>query len=196
MKALKMVSQSIDEIIHISILALLAATLAESFTVKYYDCAAPKLLHKYSVKTTCKDEGVIDLKNTTVESWDLLQVKSGTETDGFSCQKVVSNWKYYCGAYSHIKLVAVPHIEVFQPVTVATCKRWVNSKQYVTPDGKSHPLIAPGITIMWSEDLGAIHATGSISCAGQSLKVGDQIIESTLEVSQIKIVIQLSLIHI
>ena len=190
METLKLVLQSINGIIHIAILALLTTTLVESFTVKYYDCTAPKLLHKYSTTTMCKDEAVIGIKNTTIEKWDLLQTKTATETDGYSCQKIVSSWRFYCGAYSHLKLVAVPHIEIFEPIAVATCKRWVNSRQYTTPGGKSHPLTVPGITILWNEDLGAIHAKGSISCAGQDLKINDEIITSTLAVSQLKIVIQ------
>ena len=54
----------INVITYITILTLLTTTLAGSFTVKYYDCTAPKLLHKYSTKTMCKDEAVIDQKNT------------------------------------------------------------------------------------------------------------------------------------
>ena len=77
---------------------------------------------------------------------------------------------FYCGACSHMKMIKVPEVEVYESLTVGECRGSVNKTQFQTQDGTIHPLIIPGENVMWSENLRSIHAEGSISCNGESLR--------------------------
>ena len=133
-------------------IALLIFTLCisgrQTFTVRYYDCDAPKLLHRYSVSTVCRDEPSVPV-DVNLQAWDVLQMREQSESSGFSCRKVITKFWFYCGAYSHMKIIRFPEVEVYESLTVGECRGFVNKKQFQTQDGTIHPLIRGEYFLQW-----------------------------------------------
>ena len=58
-------------------------------------------------------------------------------------------------------------------------------------DGNTHTVSLNSENIIHSFDLGTIHTSGEgIACQGETYRIGDQIIQNIVKVSQIKIVLQ------
>ena len=158
------------------------------YTLSYYNCDEPKITARYSLKSTCAQHQYDELGNSTSD-WDLLQQIDFSEVSGFSCQLVVTHFYLMCGAFSHVKFEKVPEVELSETVSVATCRSWARNKKFQTKDGNKHALSVPGVTILSLNDLGVLDPSGSVACQGQSLKIGSQVVEQSLILSQYRVIV-------
>ena len=153
-----------------TVLVILSLSFTEAYRLKYFDCGSSKLIHRYPVSTACSKPLE---ENATVLHMDLLQKIDYSESPGWSCEKKVSRFKYYCGYYGHFKVLEVPEIEISVTISPEDCRKYVNSKKYRTTDGASHMLQVPGETILSMNEKGVIHEKGSISCDGEKVKINN-----------------------
>ena len=124
-------------------------------------------------------------KNSTVLHMDLLQKIDYSESSGWSCEKKISRFSYYCGVYGHFKVLEVPEVELPVPISPEDCRKYVNSKKYRSMDGTSHLLSVPGETILSLNEKGVIHEKGSVSCDGEQVKIDNEIIDRVIVLANI-----------
>ncbi|MCP3663672.1 MAG: hypothetical protein GY696_14485 [Gammaproteobacteria bacterium] len=68
---------------------------------------------------------------TTFEVLTLAEVR---EVLGWSCEVNVSEWRYRCSVYSHMKLSGVAHLLRHSPVTGDDCRWMVRHQEYIPED--------------------------------------------------------------
>ena len=129
-------------------------------------------------------------KNSTVLHMDLLQKIDYSESSGWSCEKKISRFSYYCGVYGHFKVLEVPEVELPVPISPEDCRKYVNTKKYKSMDGTSHLLTVPGETILSLNEKGVIHEKGSVSCDGEQVKINNEIIDRIIVLAQHRIIIR------
>ena len=151
-------------------------------SIKYYDCSSPKEVQTYRVENSCV---VSNTTKLTSKGYTILQDRTLDSMIGFSCQITRSTLTEYCGSFSHNKLAKAPDIEIHHPLTVEQCLHVVNTQKFLNKDIK-----IGGETTIHTQDLGVILTNdNSISCRGQPTKIGDNVINDILQVSQWKVVI-------
>ena len=168
----------------------------EGHQVSYHDCSRPTNLERLDAYTSCgrMDDG----KRTEHEEYYLLQRVRNQRTTGYKCQKEVSDFRFYCGSFSHMKLLQTPTIDVTEPVTPEQCRAWVTTQQYwggssseasrpYGPSPTSRDLILGGTTVLAVNALGVIHPEGAVSCEGEKVRVGGELLSNIIELQQVKI---------
>ena len=175
-----------------ALVVLAISTLSEysdaAYTVDYYDCNVPTQISTYQHTEICKHYTNHSSQPTT---YTLLQRRLVDKLSGYSCKITRSTWTQYCGAYSHAKMARPPEIEIPEPGSTLQCHQLIRQGVFTTLDGKTHPVKLDTENIMNSFDLGTIHTTGDgIACQGENYRIGDQIIQQIVRVSQYKVIIQ------
>ena len=172
---------------------ILSQMTAEGHQIAYNDCSKPENLERIDAYTACgrHDNGL----NTEHEEYTLLQRTRSQKTTGFRCRKEVSDFRFYCGSFSHMKLLQTPIIDVTESITPEQCRAWVTTQQY---QGKrmSYPvghvtetrdLVLGGTTVLAVNALGVIHPKGTVSCEGEKISVGGEILQNIIDLQQVKI---------
>lgn len=155
--------------------------------ISFNDCSDSRIVHRLSTDGACQAPPV---SNKTRGEYQLLQEIGYQTVDGWSCEIRHSTFEFYCGVYSHLKLIKIPDIEISLPVTPGECRKFVNQHKYRTKNGGSHVLNIPGETILQVNDLGVLHPSGTVSCQGQDAKIDNEIVERVLILSQYRITIR------
>ena len=157
------------------------------YNLKYYDCTKPENLKLFN--KVCVNENSVE--NGDMEEWTLLQIEQSVETNGWSCQARKSTFEYYCGAFSHVKIMKIPSIDVPVSLTPEHCRMLVTTQSIGLPFLHTPTAVKlGGETIISVSAHGLIHDTEKkVSCEGESLKVGDTIIDEVLELDQWRITI-------
>ena len=168
-------------------LAFSATMIVNAFELDYYDCHSAKTIHRYPTSSACRS---IEAENSTTENWDLLQKVDETETSGWSCEVRVSSFTVFCGVYGHNKLINIPTIELNEPVTAGECNVFANRRTFRDHDRRQHALTIPGETIISNYDKGIIKSSGDISCVGETMKIGDEVIERVLVLTQYRVTVR------
>ena len=171
-----------------TLLLLLLVVKGICYSIDYYDCNNVDKIHRYQIDDLCNDKDPID---TTPTDYSIVQLVTNKELQGYSCQVIRSMWTFYCGAYSHYKLMAVPDIEVTQNLSKMECQQLISTKIFKTPDGKSHQISLQATIVIKSEDLGLIKdGDDKVSCEGEEYRIGRNIINNVLKVSQYKVTLK------
>ena len=164
------------------------AQLTSSYRIKYHDCLKPNHVVTYNLNEVCKNEGVLE---TEKETLTLLQQRQFDKTSGYSCQITKSTFLLYCGAFSHTKLASPPIIEVSVPLTGRECESLVATEKFRSMEGGTHPVKLGTESIFHVTEKGLLHSSANaITCEGQTMKIGDNIVSNMLEVSQYKVILQ------
>ena len=171
-----------------SLLFLLDLETNNAYTIDYWDCNSIEKTHRYEIENICSND---DLGVSKLTDYSILQIVEKKDSKGFSCQITRSTFLFFCGAFSHFKIMDVPDIQITEPINSMECRNLVNRKTYTTPDGKTHPIKLQGVNLIKSEDLGLIKdGDNSVSCQGEKMKVGQNIIDNVLKVSQFTIIVR------
>ena len=171
-----------------TLLLLLLVVKGICYSIDYYDCNNVDKIHRYQIDDLCNDKDPID---TTSTDYSIVQLVTNKELQGYSCQVIRSMWTFYCGAYSHYKLMTVPDIEVTQHLSKMECQQLISTKIFKTPDGKSHQISLQATIVIKSEDLGLIKdGDDKVSCEGEEYRIGRNIINNVLKVSQYKVTLK------
>ena len=154
-----------------------------SYSITYYDCGTPKEVKTYQVEESCK---YVNNTPKSSKTYTLLQERTLETLTGFSCRVTRSTLTEYCGSFSHNKLAKPPEIEMHHPLTVEECLHMVNTQSFLSKEIK-----IGAETTLWKEDLGVILITdNAISCRGQSTKIGNNVVNDILQVSQYRITVE------
>ena len=159
-----------------------------AYSIDFYDCSNTDKIHRYMVDDLCTNEDpILD----TATEYSILQLVTKKDMTGYSCQITKSSFLFYCGSFSHYKLMDVPSIEITEPINSMECRNLVDKRQFETPDGKRHKILLQGTNVIKSQDLGLIKdGNDKVSCEGEKYKIGGSIINNVLKVSQFKIIIR------
>ena len=103
--------------------------------ISFNDCSDSRIVHRLSTDGACQAPPV---SNKTRGEYQLLQQIGYQTVDGWSCEIRHSTFEFYCGVYSHLKLIKIPDIEISLPVTPGECRKFVNQHKYRTKNGGSH----------------------------------------------------------
>ena len=106
--------------------------------IKVNDCNIPISLRKYVIPEHCLTSGFTPNTNMMQEKLPgTIIVKERIDSiSGAVCVARKSQFRGYCGAYSHWKFMQVPEIEVGINVSPQVCQKALREKQFVAPDGK------------------------------------------------------------
>lgn len=170
--------------------------MVEGHQISYNDCSKPQNIEVIDAHTSCgrSDDDIKDMD----ENYYLLQRTRSQKTSGYKCRKEVSDFKFYCGSFSHMKLLQTPTIDVTEAVTPEECRAWVTTQQYQSSSmayplsgapGQTYTqdLILGGTTVLAINALGVIHPQGSVSCEGEKVRVGGELLSNIIELQQVKI---------
>ena len=167
---------------------LILCVNVETYTIRYNDCTKPNKVTEYRTDSNCKNIPAVNQEKKEIQ---ILQEITDEKLKGYSCSIVTSRFTYYCGSFSHIKLAKVPEIEVNEDITPLKCHDLVNSRKFRTRDGMSHPLTMNTEVLIKSVELGEVKdANNAVSCKGQTVNIGGELIDDILIITQTKVVIQ------
>lgn len=170
----------------VNLLIFLSVALCD-YTLKYFDCAKPEKLTYYYYEN-CVNGQVV---STKPEEWNLIQVEDQVRTSGWSCQVKRSTFTFMCGLWSYTKIMKIPSVDINVEVSPQMCSSMVNSLTFGLPYIPKPVSIKLGTeNIISINELGMIHTEHStVSCEGQSAKVGNTVIGEVLELDQWRIII-------
>ena len=129
--------------------------------------------------------------STETEEWNLIQVENQVKTSGWSCQVKRSTFTFMCGLWSYTKIMKIPSVDINVEVSTQMCSSLVNTLTFGLPYIPKPISIKLGAeNIISINELGLIHTEHStVSCEGQSAKIGDTVIGEVLELDQWRIII-------
>ena len=86
------------------------------YSLEYYDCRYPTKINKFARPTVC-DPLAAEEEVATRSSFEVLTLAEVREVPGWSCEVIVSEWRYRCSVFSHMKLSGVLHLLRHSAVT-------------------------------------------------------------------------------
>lgn len=109
----------------------------KTYQVKYHDCSNPKTIGRYDALEACNGEGK---KESSEEKFiQFLAPLKVKDTEGVRCYVKASVLTYFCGAWSHLKVAAVPKISEPRAVTPSQCESMLHERVYRDPmSGQTH----------------------------------------------------------
>ncbi len=93
----------------------------------------PTKINKFARPTVC-DPFAADEEVATRTTFEVLTLAEVREVPGWICEIIVSEWRYRCGVFSHMKLSGVPHLLRHSPVTGDDCRGMVRRQEYIPED--------------------------------------------------------------
>ena len=121
----------------------------------------------------------------------LIQNNPVLKRDGYSCEKIISTFDVFCGAFSHQKMAEIPKIEVREKVSIAECKNWIGRRKVVSTQGVTTVLEMDTENIIYSTPIGEFGTSNhNIQCEGQSVKIRGKVVDNLVELQQVKIILK------
>jgi len=157
----------------------------EKYTVNYSNCKKPTKVKELDLYSACgTDED--DMEEAT--SYTILTPRRHKKLYGYACTVTRSTFTYYCGAFSHTKILSTPEIERQVYVSDQQCRQMSRSGVYVDAFGASHTITVGATTVFQVNDKGVLHESGgTVSCQGETMKVGNDIVQNILKISEYKV---------
>lgn len=161
-----------------------------SFQIRYKDCSSPKNIKRYQYNE-CENFNQENAKENQTQRYAILQKIRDKKLTGFKCRVVYSRFTLMCGVWSHERLISIPEIEIKMDVTEEQCKNMVKTSSFQSKYD-NHGVAIGEETVFAVNELGMTHTenSGKVWCQGQKLKIGDQIIDDALVMTQYKVSIQ------
>ena len=158
---------------------------SDTASIKFHDCSSPSNRHELDLTTACHED-----TSFSNNKYDLtiLQTRGHNIYNGYRCKVVRSTLSVFCGAFSHMKVISVPEIEINEPITASECYTAARRGRYTDHTGRTRDVQLDGITIFAINDLGVIHEDGgNIDCEGEDAKVSGEIVHQVVKLSQYKV---------
>lgn len=110
---------------------------------------------------------------------------------GYTCKVQRSSFTVYCGAFSHLKLIQIPEIEVSEVISGDACYTAARKGKYRDHTGRDRSVTVGSTTIWTTNELGSLHDNdGTISCAGEDAKISGTLVHQVLRLSQYKVTVK------
>ena len=74
--------------------------LLSKYSAQLFDCGLPRKIQTLQIPETCEDRSA-ELERETLRETYVLSPRKLKKTSGVMCRATVSEFRGYCGAYSH-----------------------------------------------------------------------------------------------
>lgn len=160
-------------------------TSIERYTINYHDCRKPTDLQEINLDQAC---GLEDDMEVDERTYTILTPRHHQPMRGYTCSVVRSTFTYYCGAFSHTKILKAPNVEIKEKMDVQQCLGILQGNQFQDHYGGSHKISINKVNIFTVNERGVLHEdNGRVSCQGEQMKVGNDIVQDVLKLSQYKV---------
>ena len=159
-----------------------------------YWCGDPSKVQNMGFVNTPQCSSRAKVAKTEEVVYQLIHEIKHQKTKGYSCQVSMTRVARYCGVYDH-QTVFTPYNQYDVPVSIsmAMCQDWHSRLIYEDTAGKAHPLMEDTVNIVRFEALGNTYVapgSGEVSCNGQDLRWGDEVIHNVLVEVQVRITLK------
>lgn len=161
--------------------------------IRIHDCNIPVSLRKYVIPADCMmTSSKIPMKNLKERISGTIVVEEQIQAiSGAVCVATKSQFRGYCGAYSHWKFMSVPEIEVGINVSPQICQKALREKQFMAPDGKMLSVdLDEELLYQYVEDGSITVQESNTYCTGVRLKLHSQLADESLVLTQIRFTIK------
>ena len=154
------------------------------YKAQLFDCGVPGKIQVLQIPETCSEdlnEGGTNLLRKTY----ILSPRKLKKASGVNCRASVSEFRVYCGSYSHWKFQQTPVIEKSVPVTPEICNKACREGIVTLPDLTTRN-IRVGYSVLHDfVPQGIIRVDSKVtSCQGTQVRLGSQMVEESLVLSQ------------
>ena len=119
---LMLISASILSMVKSTPMMLSKEQRLSKYKAQLFDCGVPGKIQVLQIPETCDEDSEGD-ESTPLRKRYVVSPRKLKKTSGVSCRASVSEFRGYCGAYSHWKFPQIPVIEKSVPVTLEICNR-------------------------------------------------------------------------
>ena len=148
----------------------------------------PTKINKFARPTVC-DPFSADEEVATRTTFEVLTLAEIREVPGWSCEVIVSEWRYRCGVFSHMKLSGVPHLLRHSAVTGEDCRGMVRRQRYIPEDRTvGLPLQMNTWNYFQLTASGNLEAYPSyLTCKGQETRHGENLVENEVILLELRV---------
>ena len=158
--------------------------LPSKYSVQLFDCGVPGKIQMLQILETCEDKSPEGERAQLRETY-VLSPRKLKKTTGVMCRAVVSEFRGYCGAYSHWKFQQTPVIEKSVPVTPEICNKAWREGIVTLPDLTTRSIRVGDSVLYDYVPQGIIRVDSQVtSCQGTQVRLGSQMVEESLVLSQ------------
>ena len=101
------------------------------YLLDYIDCLEPQQVTRIDATSACAPVGLPERDEEQVTLVQRIEVR---RAQGFRSTVKESRFRYFCGAFSHLKVAKIPEIQHDIPVSPAWC-RLMSTQRTFTPPG-------------------------------------------------------------
>lgn len=162
-----------------------------SYTLTFHDCiTGVEALQKYDAKQIC-DRGTGTNSGRNQLKY-LVQHAEVAETYGYSCSVTCSTFTFRCGAWSHLKLGAIPQIDHRIPVSTDWCNNMVQNRKFKTETSRRSFLVELNTeNVIAFTDVGRLEVKNDhIECTGENYHDGTTMQTNVVRLQEYKVVIR------
>ena len=163
--------------------------MCRSYKIIYNDCRKPTRIQRFETSQLCQENSLKG--KPKLEQVAILQKVKNRKLTGHSCKILTTRFEYYCGVYAHTKIATIPEVEILEGLSPNSCADLINSLSYQSRDHRSHALTMNTETVIRVVERGEITDHDSnVQCKGQTVKIGEELVENIVVLAQTKITIQ------
>ena len=163
--------------------------MCRSYKIIYNDCRKPTRIQRFETSQLCQENS--PKGKPKLEQVAILQKVKNRKLTGHSCKILTTRFEYYCGVYAHTKIATIPEVEILEGLSPNSCADLINSLSYQSRDHRSHALTMNTETVIRVVERGEITDHDSnVQCKGQTVKIGEELVENIVVLAQTKITIQ------
>lgn len=178
--------------IYIGIILCSSVVMANRYSLQGYDCEAPSNIRSHQVKVLkdCQQKAPVqEVRKTTFQ---VLQQNWKRIHKAWRCTLVESEMLQFCGVWDHTTLLGSGvRMKVPAPVSLRTCRDWVESKQYQDHLGKIWQIEFGQVFTLTYEEKGKTYIENEeVKCSGEKVRVGDKIVSDAIKWKQIDLLVE------
>jgi hypothetical protein len=173
-------------------------TKNNAFQFKAYDCRKPKSLNSYRKSEWCspKQKNVNQMGDKNEKNVILVQNLNSQKLKAIRCEKVISSFSLYCGAYSHMKFASPPTILQPEEMTPEECSDMYRRRAFIF-NGQTYRIgVNQQIQIPMIKH-GQLYATeNNVQCDGAKFVINGEEHSNMLELLRVQITMRETTIQV
>ena len=163
---------------------------SDAYRVQVIDCSSTTAVNQFDYNRLCSPATVED-QDTKKEAYTILQAPRERTVKGYSCLVIRTTFTTMCGVWAHLKFLKIPEIEIIDDIAPLACQQLVADGGFRIPGGNKFPAAMNEETIIRADTLGVLQERdGKLTCKGQQARIGDEIVEDVLAISQYRVVLK------
>ena len=172
----------------LTVLAQIIPLMQASNQISAWDCLNPVGMEKIKRETFCEAED----KEHDRTSYLVAQKALAQEVKGYSCSVQYSEFRFRCGTWSHLKMGAVPKIQLDVETSINWCQTLVQRRKFRTEESsQSFPIQLNRKNIFSVVTTGALIDQGDhIVCKGESRHENNQLLTNLVILKQFTVIVQ------